>query len=193
VTAPADTGQLTPVTTPQAPIPAPTQEPSTPEAVSTAPASGAAARTPSAVSTPADAASRARGFVDSLRSSASRGLTAPGGILLAILVLAPGVLMDLSPDGTFGLASSVTFVAAGIATALAVRRRALATAAVLPPLLFVGAVTVLAQLSGKNTGSREVVLDAGTTLAVSAPVLYIGTAATLAVVLARLLVGLVRR
>lgn len=127
-----------------------------------------------------------------LRAVSTRRLTAPGGILIAVLVLAPGVLLDLALDGTFGLASSLTFVAAGVVAALVVRIPALATAAVLPPLLFVTAVSVLALLSGDNEGSRELVLDVGTTLAISAPVLFGGTLATLAVVLARLLARLTR-
>lgn len=123
----------------------------------------------------------------------SRGLTAPGGVLVAVLVLMPGVLLDLEPSGTFGTASTVSFLVAAVTAALVVRRRALGTAAVLPPLLFVGAVTTLAQLSGKNESSRELVLDVGTTLAVDAPVLFVGTTAAVAVVLGRLVVGLVRR
>jgi hypothetical protein len=122
-----------------------------------------------------------------------QGLTAPGGVVLAVLLLAPGVLADRLLDGSFGLAAAVAFVTAVTTTAAAVRIRALGTAAVLPPLLFVGAVGVLAWSSGNNRGRRELVLDVGTTLALSAPVLFLGTALALAVVLGRLVVHLVRR
>jgi hypothetical protein len=122
-----------------------------------------------------------------------QGLTGPGGILLAALVLAPGVTLDRLLGGSFGLASSVAFVAASVAAAAAVRFRVMATAAVLPPLLFAGAVTFLAWAGGANDGARELVLDVGTTLAVSAPMLFLGTAAAVAVVVGRLVARLVRR
>jgi hypothetical protein len=128
-----------------------------------------------------------------LRALRGQGLTAPGGIALAVLLLAPGVALDWVLGGSFGTASSVAFVLAAVTAATAVRTRALGTAAVLPPLLFVGAVGFLAWSSGNNRGRRELVLDVGTTLAVSAPVLFVGTAAALAVVLGRLVVHLVRR
>lgn len=122
-----------------------------------------------------------------------QGLTAPGGILLAVVLVVPGVAVDWVLGGSFGAASSVAFVLASVAAAAAVRVRAMATAAVLPPLLFAGALTILAWVSGANDGAREMVLDVGTTLAVSAPTLFLGTAAAMAVVVGRLVVRLVRR
>lgn len=127
------------------------------------------------------------------RLRALRGLTGPGGALLAVLLLAPGVLMDRWLDGSFGLPSMVAFVLASLSVAAAVRISALGTAAVLPPLLFAGAVTVLAWSSGNNRGTRELAFDVGTTMAVSAPVLFLGAAAALAVVLGRLVVRVFRR
>jgi len=179
VTATTDTGELPTVSTdiPTAPV-------------DPAPAGGAAAMPVDPA--PAVAPGTTIG-IGRLQSLSTRRLTAPGGIALAVLVVAPGVLLDLAFGGTFGAASSVTFVAACVAAPLAVRRRALATAAVLPPLLFVAAVAILAGLSGNNDGNRELVLDIGTTLAISAPVLFGGTVAALAVVLGRLLVPLLRR
>jgi len=128
-----------------------------------------------------------------LRRVAARGLTAPGGIVLAALVIAPGVAVDLVRSGTFGTPSAVTFVLAGLLAALAVRVRALGTAAILPPLLFIGAVATLAHFGGKNRGLREVMLDVGTTLALSAPLVFATTAAALAVVLVRLGLHLAHR
>ncbi len=121
------------------------------------------------------------------------GLTGVGVAVLAVLVLAPGVAVDLVVGGSFGLASAVFFVLASLAGALAARPAALASAAVLPPLLFTGAVTTLAWRSGDNAGTRELGLDVGTTLALSAPLLFVTTAATVAVVLARAAVRLARR
>lgn len=111
---------------------------------------------------------------------------------MAVLLISPGVLLDLVTDGTFGAPSTVAFLLASTAAALVVRRRALATAAVLPPLLFAAAITTLAWFNGTNAGLRETVLDAGTTLALTAPTLFAGTALVLLVVLGRLLWGLAR-
>lgn len=122
-----------------------------------------------------------------------QGLTGPGVTVVALLVLTPGVAFDLAFDGSFGLASSVFFVLACLAAVLTARVAALATAAVLPPLLFVAAVTTLAWASGKNEGTRQLGLDVGTTLAVSAPLLFVTTAATLVLVLARVVLRLARR
>lgn len=128
-----------------------------------------------------------------VRAARAQTLTGPGGVVLAVLLLAPWVLVDLATDATFGAPSTVGVLLAGVMTALVVRTKALATAAVLPPLLFVGSMLTLAQLSGLNRNPREVVLDAGTTLALSAPALFAGTGVTLAVVLGRLLWGTARR
>ena len=122
----------------------------------------------------------------------AQSLTAPGGVLLALVVLAPGVLLDAATDATLGRPTIAAFLLAVLACALTVRRKALATAAVLPPVLFAGAVTSLAWLSGQNRGVRQLVLDAGTTLALSAPAVFGGTALVLLVVLARVVRGLTR-
>lgn len=123
----------------------------------------------------------------------NQSLTAPGGLLVALVVITPGVLVDLLTDATLGAPSTVSFLLAVLVTAAVVRRQALATAAVLPPLLFAGAATALGWLSGNNEGRRELVLDVGTTLALSAPALFAGTAAALAVALGRLCWGFLRR
>lgn len=127
------------------------------------------------------------------RSMAAQTLTAPGGVVLAVLLTVPAVLVDLVLGGELGRASVVGVLVACVAAALTVRPKALATVAVLPPLLVAGAVTSLAWLGGRNDGLRQLVLDAGTTLAFSAPELFGVTALTVAVVLARLAWQLVRR
>jgi hypothetical protein len=159
----------------------------------TAPATAAVVRPVPSPRTPDPTESSTAGALARLASLRTRRLTAPGSVVLALLLLTPGVLTDLAQDGTFGVPSAASFVAASVAAALVVRVRSLATAAVLPPLLFVTAVAVLAQLSGNNEGSRELVLDVGTTLAISAPLLFAGTAAAVAVVLGRLVLRLARR
>jgi hypothetical protein len=192
VTATTETGDLPVVT---AAIPAPTAAPTEVAApVSLADSDAAPAAAPAgAPAAAAEPAGPMSGLPARLRALPTQGLTGPGATVLAVLVVIPGVLLDLARDGSFGLASSVLFVLAALAAALTVRVRALATAAVLPPLLFAGAVTALAYLSGNNEGTRELVLDVGTTLAVSAPLLFGGTAAALAVVLGRVVVHLTRR
>lgn len=127
------------------------------------------------------------------RSLAAQTLTGPGGVVLAVLLTLPAVLVDLVLGGELGRTSVVGVLVACVAAALAVRPKALATVAVLPPLLVAGAVTSLAWLGGRNDGPRQLVLDAGTTLAFSAPELFGVTALTTAVVLCRLAWHLVRR
>lgn len=175
---------------------APASEAGGPPATAAVPTSGAPAAEPTAVE---PTSSRWRGWwrrvaqSPPVRALLAQSLTGPGGVVLAALLLAPWVLLDLGTDATFGAPSTVGVLLAGVAAALVVRTRALATAAVLPPLLFAASMLTLAQFSGLNGNSREVVLDAGTTLALSAPVLFAGTGVTLAVVIGRLLWGLARR
>ena len=127
------------------------------------------------------------------RSLWQGGLPTPAVVALAALVLLPGVVLDLAGDGTFGLPSAVFFVVAAAAVPLLLRTRSLAVGAVLPPLLFVAAATVIAWRSGLNQGTRQIGLDVGTTMAVNAPLLFAGTAVALAVVAGRLVVRLARR
>jgi hypothetical protein len=126
---------------------------------------------------------RRPGLVDRARAD---GVTGPAVVALAALLVAGGVALDLRRDATLGLGTGVAFVLAATAAPAVVRFRSLATAAVLPPLLFVGAVLALARLGGQDRGLREIGLDVGTTLALSAPLLFAGTALGLVVVLARI-------
>ncbi|MGZ4589673.1 MAG: DUF6542 domain-containing protein [Actinomycetes bacterium] len=121
------------------------------------------------------------------------GLTGLGGVLLGTLVVGLGALLDAALGGSLGLGFRVTFVLGCVLVAMAVRIRALATAAVLPPLLFAGSAYFETRRAGLTHGYREAALDAATTLALSAPVLYLGTAVALAIVLVRLVVHAVRR
>jgi hypothetical protein len=128
-----------------------------------------------------------------VRSLWQGGLPTPAVVAVAALVLLPGVVLDLARDGTFGLPSAVTFVIAAAAVPLLLRTRSLAVGAVLPPLVFAAAATVIAWRSGLNQGTRQIGLDVGTTMAVNAPLLFAGTAVALAVVAGRLVVRLARR
>jgi hypothetical protein len=120
-----------------------------------------------------------------LARARAEGVTGPAVVAAAVLLVAGGVLLDLNRDATLGLGTGLAFVIAAVAAPAVVRHRSLATAAVLPPLLFVGAAAAIARLSGQNRGNREVVLDVATTLALSAPLLFGGVAAALVVVLVR--------
>ena len=66
-------------------------------------------------------------------------------------------------------------------------------AMVLPPLLFAGGYALETRSGGQTTGRREMALDVATSLALHAPVLFVGTALAVAVVVVRVLVHLIRR
>ena len=121
------------------------------------------------------------------------GLTGLGGVLLGILVVGLGALLDVALGGSLGLGFRVTFVLGCVLVAMAVRIRALATAAVLPPLLFAGSAFFETKQAGLTHGYREAALDTATTLALSAPLLFLGTAVALAIAVVRLVVHAVRR
>lgn len=123
---------------------------------------------------------------------AGPGLTSLGGVVLAIVVVGLGVGLDLAVGDSLGLAFDATFLLAAALVAIALRVRALATAVVLPPLLFVGAQVLSSKAGGHTAGARETALDVGTSLALSAPLLFAGTALAVAVVLARVVVRLIR-
>jgi hypothetical protein len=113
------------------------------------------------------------------------GVTGPAVVALSVVLVACGVALDLRRDATLGLGTEVAFVLAALAGPAVVRLRSLVTALVLQPLLFCGAAAALARLGGQNRGSREVALDVGTTLALSAPLLFAGVSAALVVALVR--------
>jgi hypothetical protein len=128
-----------------------------------------------------------------VRAIRAQTLTAPAGLILAAALLVPGVLVDLLTDATAGRPTAISFLLAAGIPPLVVRRKALATAAVAPPVLFASALLVLAWASGQNATNRQVVMDAGTSLALTAPHLFAGTVVGVVLVLARLSWGLVHR
>ena len=128
-----------------------------------------------------------------VRAIRAQTLTAPAGLILAAALLVPGVLVDLLTDATASRPTAISFLLAAGIPPLVVRRSALGTAAFAPPVLFASALLVLAWGSGQNTTNRQVVLDAGTSLALTAPHLFAGTVVAVVLVLARLSWGLVHR
>lgn len=126
-----------------------------------------------------------------VRAARGQTFTGPGGLVVAVLLLLPGLVLDRLTDGNLGRPTAIAFLLASAVPALLVRRQTLATAAVAPPLLFASAVLLLAWSSGQNSTSRQVVLDAGTTLALAAPTLYAGTVTALVLVGSRLAWSLV--
>lgn len=113
------------------------------------------------------------------------GVTGPAVLALSVVLMGCGVALDLRRDATLGLGTGVAFVLAALAGPAVVRFRSLTTALVLQPLLFCAAAAALARLGGQNRGSREVVLDVGTTLALSAPLLFAGMTTALLVAVVR--------
>ena len=104
-----------------------------------------------------------------------------------------GAAVDAAGDPGLGNGTGVAVVLAALAATGVVRFRSLATAALLPPLLVAAAALGLALLSGRNEGSRELGLDVGTTLALSAPFIFGATVAGLLVVAVRVTLHVSRR
>jgi len=165
--------------------------------VETGPSTTGAAVVPSRLVVPAPrteavpVASQSR--LERLRGTWVQGLPTSLVVLLVAVLLAPGVLLDVARDGSFGLPSTVLFLLAAVGTPLVLRPRSLASGVVLPPLAFAAIAAGIAWRSGLNHGSRQIGLDAGTTMALHAPLMFAGTAAALLVVLTRVTVRLVRR
>jgi len=121
------------------------------------------------------------------------GLTWLGGVVLGCLVVGVGAVVDLGLGGGLGAGFTATFLLGCTLVAIALRTRALAVAVVLPPLLFAGGYVLETKNRGQTSGRREMALDVATSLALHAPVLFVGTALALAVVLVRMVVHLIRR
>lgn len=143
-----------------------------------------------------DESEPARSPAERLRAivpTAWHGLTGLGGVLLGGLVVGIGAAVDLAFGDALGLGFTATFLLGCALVPLALRTRALATAVVLPPLLFAGAQVLQSRADGRASGRHEMALDVATSLAISAPVLFAGTGLALAIVLGRLVIVLVRR
>lgn len=121
------------------------------------------------------------------------GLSWLGGVVLGCLVAGLGAAGDLGRGKGLGLGFTATFLVGCVLVPVALRTRALAVATVLPPLLFAGGYALETKTGGQTAGRREMALDVATSLALHAPVLFIGTALAVAVVLVRVAVHLIRR
>jgi hypothetical protein len=135
-------------------------------------------------------------FADRLRGAVpitGPGLTGLGGIVLGCLIVGLGAAGDLALGGGLGVGFATTFVLSCVLVAATLRVRALGVATVAPPLLFAGGYALETRTSGHTSGLREMSLDIATSLALHAPLLFIGTALAVAVVIVRLGVHLIRR
>ena len=121
------------------------------------------------------------------------GLTVAGGAVLGAAMVGFGAVLDIALGEGLGLGFRVTFVVTCVVVAFALRVRALAAAVVLPPLLYAGAAVLQTVTAGQTTGRRAAALDVATTLALSAPPLFLGTILAAAIVVARGLAHLIRR
>lgn len=205
-TEPGDTGISVAVAPPPTAVPSVTvavAEPTLPAArpsVADEQSSGVEVSSSALITAPPDtgtAAEPARPTINSRLRAAlpltGPGLTGPGGVVLGTFVVGLGALFDLALGGALGLGFTATFLLGSVLVTLALRIRALATGVVLPPLLFAAAAFFETKHSGVTSGNRQAALDVATSLALSAPVLFTGTALALAVVLGRLVVHAVRR
>jgi len=130
---------------------------------------------------------------DALPSLPGPGLTVAGGTVLGAGLVGLGAALDIALGDGLGLGFRVTFVVTCVVIAFAVRVRALGAAVVLPPLLYAAAATLQTVTAGQTTGRRAAALDVATTLALTAPLLFLGTAVAAAIALSRGLAHLVRR
>ena len=126
------------------------------------------------------------------RVKAGSGLTTPGAVLVGSVLMAIGAMADLTFGGSLGVGFAAMFVIASAVMALTLRVRSLASAFIAPPLMFAFATIVVGKLSGEVHGSRALALDTATSLALSAPVLFGGTALAAAIAVVRLLVAVAR-
>ena len=127
------------------------------------------------------------------RVMAGSGLTTPGAVFLGGALVGIGAMADRAFGDSLSFGFATMFVIASAAMAMTLRVRSLATAVIAPPLLFAMTTMVAAKLSGEVTGNRALALDTATSLALSAPVLFGGTALAAAVAVVRLALVLVRR
>jgi hypothetical protein len=127
------------------------------------------------------------------RVRAGSGLTTPGAVLVGSGLMAIGAITDLAFGDLLGVGFAAMFVIASAVMALTLRIGSLASAVIAPPLMFAVATMLVAKLSGEVHGSRALALDTATSLALSAPVLFGGTALAAAIAVVRLATAAARR
>jgi hypothetical protein len=117
-----------------------------------------------------------------------RGLTAAGGVAVAVLAgLLGGVIDVITGSGLRGVFAAA-FVVGCIFAALAVHREDLFAVVVMPPLVYV-VLVLLASATERSGGSgswlSRQILELATALILSAPVLFLATGGALIVALLR--------
>jgi hypothetical protein len=127
------------------------------------------------------------------RVKAGSGLTTPGAVLVGTFLMGVGTMADLTFEDSLGVCFAAMFVIASAVMALTLRVRSLASAVIAPPLMFAFATMVVGKVSGEVHGSRALALDTATSLALSAPVLFGGTALAAAIAVVRLVTAVARR
>lgn len=110
-------------------------------------------------------------------SSAGRGLSAAGAVLLVLALSSVGVAVDLLSQSDLGAATVLVFVVASTAAAVLVRRRDLAATLVMPPLLFVVVVSVAVVVQDRALRPRDQALEIASSVVTRAPWLLAATAA----------------
>ena len=127
------------------------------------------------------------------RVKAGSGLTTPGAVLVGSVLMGAGAMADLVFGDSLGAGFAAMFVIASAVMALTLQVRSLASAVIAPPLMFAFATMLVGRLSGEVHGSRALALDTATSLALSAPVLFGGTALAAAIAVVRLVTAAARR
>jgi len=127
------------------------------------------------------------------RVKTGSGLTTPGALLVGSILMGVGAMADLAFGDSLGVGFAAMFVIASAVMALTLRVRSLASAVIAPPLMFAIATMLVGKLSGEVHGSRALALDTATSLALSAPVLFAGTALAAAIAVVRLATAVARR
>jgi len=120
-----------------------------------------------------------------------RGLPSWGAILVAVVFTAVGVVIDLNSgsEQAVGWPLRILFVAGVVLAALAVRRGAIFTAMVQPPLILAGALLFGGLLEGSGGG----LLNTGLDVVRAFPLMVVGTAAAVVIGVIRLVAQPLRR
>ncbi|MCF8571551.1 hypothetical protein L5G32_14865 [Gordonia sp. HY002] len=117
-----------------------------------------------------------------------RGLPWWGAVLLATAITIFGALVDSAPTGELGRTYKIIFIFGCVIAALAVRRRAMFTAAVQPPLIafVIGLIALYIEAGDQASDKKTLILKVVLPIATSFPWMVIAFVLCLAVVLGRL-------
>lgn len=117
-----------------------------------------------------------------------RGLPWWGAVLLATVVTVIGAFIDSAPSGELGRTFKIIFIFGCVLAALAVRRRAMFTAAVQPPLVafVVGLVVLYLEAGEAASDKKTLILKVVLPIATSFPWMLIALILSVTIVIARL-------